>query len=239
MELLDQMKELAAKYNYFMINEIPENVLVDKYFAENFQYEKNRFNNVNIPEGLLKCENIIFGVFAEVRQQLKSITKEHELFHIDNFKILIYSEKANCLLQLLKNNKDKYYLHPIYEVLNKLQINTSYEQRKPFINEIFEPNYIGVFTEKKINDWVEYCNQYINALQLCEDKIHSEKNANELIIQNTIDSLPYAKVSKYHNTTDIETKLFRMRFNLLNNGAYLINQIEFKGSLNDIISLQL
>lgn len=239
MELLDQMKELAAKYNYFMINEIPENVLADKYFAEHFQYQKDRFSNVNIPEGLLKCENIIFGVFGEVRQQFKSITKEHELFHIDNFRILIYSEKANCLLQLLKNNKDKYYLHPIYEVLNKLQHKTSYEQRKPFVNEIIEPNYIGVFTEKKINDWIEYCNQYINALQLCEDKIHSKKSTNELTIQSTIDSLPYAKVSKYHNTTDIETKLFRIRFELLDNGAFLNKKIEFKGSLNDIISLQL
>jgi len=234
------VKEIAAQYNYFTIDSIPKNILSDPYFAENFKYKEDMYAKVQIPEGLKNIKGIQVEVFAKVREQFVNFTdpQKHELYYIDNFYVCIYSEKSNCLLQLMNSN-GKYYLYPVYEIVNKLQHNTTYQQRKPFTDELHEPNKIGVFTDNKVAAWITYCNDYVVAITAAKNFVNDGKLVNETKISDTILSLPDAKVQKFNEYIIIETKLFRIEFRLLDNGTYLSQKIQYKGGLNDIINLQL
>lgn len=235
--------EIAKQFNYFTFENMPENVLNDKWFKDRVDFKKEQFNRISIPDGLLKLEDIEVCIFAKVREQFlnnfkNSEIKEHELFYIDNFYVCVYVEKYDCFMQLMQTG-DKFHFFPVYELINKLQMATSDEQRKPFLDNVKQPNEIGVFTAKKINDYAIYCNNYISALTECNKAVKNKKAENEAKIKTTIDALTGCKVSNYNNTTKIQTKLFKIRFELLENGAYLSQTIDYIGGLNDIINLNL
>lgn len=234
METTEKMLKLAESYNYFTFDNIPQKVLSDKWFSERIDWKREQFDKMQIPEGLAKIQGIKVCIFAKISEQFTNVEKEHELYYIDNFYICIYSEKSNSLLQLMCN-KDKYYLHPIYDIVNRLQMNTEYRQCEPFIKAIPEPNLIGVFTEKKVNDWIIYCNEYVAALVACSDFVNDKKATNEAKVQATIEALKGCKVKKYNNTTYIETGLFNIVFELLDSGTYLSQKITYNGGLDGII----
>lgn len=240
---MSKIQEIAAQYNYFTFDNMPENVLSDPWFKEKQDFKKEQFNKVVIPEGLQNLEGVEVCIFGSVKEQFlnnfkQPEVKEHELFYIDNFYICVYVEKYDSFMQLMQN-RGKYHFFPVYEVINKLQRNTSYEQRKPFLSKVIQPNEIGVFTAKKVNDYATYCNEYIKAVNECNAAVNNKKAENEAKIKATIEALDGCKVSKYHNTTNIETKLFRINFELLDNGSYLSQKIEYKGGLKEIIDLNL
>jgi len=236
----------AANYNYFTLDAIPQNVLSDKWFIDDLQFKESQAQKIQIPETLLNCKNIEVGIFAKVRQQFKNNfkdeIKEHDLFYIDNFYILVFDSKTNFICQLMTvecGPKKQFSLYPLHEVMNLLQKNSSYEQTKTFLEPIKKPNYIGVFTEKKVQSWLTYCAELIQATEDCKLSIENKGNENKLKIENTIKALPGCKVERYNNYTILTTKLFSIDFELQNNGAYLRQKIEFRGNLKDIINLEL
>jgi hypothetical protein len=100
------------------------------------------------------------------------------------------------------------------------------------------PNEIGVFTLNKIKQWFEYCNQYVILLQDKKKEIEGKLNDNQTIIDNFIASIKTEKkISTYQNRTYIDTKYFNVIFELLDNGSYLSKKIEYKGSLNDTLTI--
>ena len=230
----------ASEYNYYTLENIPVNVLADEWFAKSYDFKKELFAKNSIPEGLESIPDIEVYAFAKVNEQFKNNfkdeAKEHELYYIDHFYTLIYSEKLNLLCQLMNRN-GKYYLFPLYDVVNKLHHKTSYEQRKPFLSQIKEPNMIGVFTAKKINDWLNYCIDYVAKCEECLNSVTNKSSENQKIIDETIKSLGGCNVHKYNNSTEIQTPLFRITFELLDNGAYLRKKIEYTGTIGDIIKI--
>ena len=228
--------QIAVKYNFFQLSNLPEHVMQDKYFSERFADYSAIFDRHKVPEGLGGLKNVEVGVFAEVLEE-KNHKGEHELYYIDHVYTLAFS--PNCEVPLmLAQSKGKYYFHPIYAAVREIQASTTYKQREPYISPIHEPNRIGVFTEKKIADWVEYCNVYIEACKKCSFDLRSKEQENKQYIKSVIDALPDAKASTVRNWTTIETKLFYIEFELLNGGDYLSKKVTFKGSIRDIIRLQ-
>ena len=231
----------ASELNYYTLETIPQNVLNDDWFAKSYEFKTEQFNKIIIPNELKNIDDIEVFVFAKISEQFENnfkdeTIKKHELYYIDNFYILVYSKKLDLICQLMNRN-GKYCFHPLYEVLNKLQYKTSYEQRKPFLNQLKEPNQIGVFTPKKVNDWLLYCIDYIAKSKECLNSINSKLIENQKIIDDTIKSLKGCEVRKYHSSTVIKTPLFTISFELLNNGSYLSQKIKYTGTINDIIKL--
>jgi hypothetical protein len=237
----EKMLQIAASYNYFTPENLPENIKNDAYFADHYSHFYGRLNSVLIPEGLDLFPEFDICVFMAVRQNFKNMTNDHESYYLDNCYLCIYSEKHDLLLQVQSNNltKGKYYLYPIYPMINKLQRFTSYDQRKPFLKDLKEPNNMGAFSVKKLNDWFAYCNDYITAHNKCNDFMNDKKAQNLAFIQETINSLPYAKVQSYQDRIYITTPNFEIKFELCDNSTYLHQQIRFTGTLQTIIEKKL
>lgn len=241
MKATQNMLNLAAKFKFFAPDAIPAMYFEDEYFRTNFDNKNNNdyWRKKNIPDFLLNSELFQIGEFCEIREQLKNFTNEHELYFIESYCILVWCKGATNLMLLRKSWKnDKYTLFPIYNVVNKITYKLQRSQYNEYTKKVIEPNNIGVFTEKKVLNWVQYCNDYINALKQCENDILRKKNENQLKIDNTIKSLPNSKVRIYKNYTTLETEYFNIDFQLLNNGEYLDTKITYKGGLKGIIDLQ-
>lgn len=236
MKTTKQQNKYAEQLNLYQFDSIPQHILEDKYFSENFKHKKEIFNKVSIPDGLSKLKGITVGVFAKVSEQFVNFTNEHELYYIENVYVLVGVEEEDELYQI-NNDKGKYCLSPIYQLVNQVQRNTSYKQRKLFLELLKEPNRIGVFSTKKVLDHVQYCKDYLTACLECEKSIENKKNENQLVIENFVNSLKNATVSKYQNRTTVENDLFCVVFELLDNGNYLNTKITYKNGLDGILEI--
>jgi hypothetical protein len=100
-----------------------------------------------------------------------------------------------------------------------------------------EPNYIGVFTEKKINDWFDFCDK---EAELNKQIVSSSEGKNKEIeeqIQSFIGSVP-CTVQKWANNTEVRTKHFNVVFTHDKSSQYLSHKVTFSGSLKDITKLE-
>ena len=228
--------EKAAKIGYYQFENLPEHVKNNPYFKENY-LNPEKWEKWVAPD-FFNTSKYEIGMFAKVRTQYKNFSDEIELYYIDYFVILLFDDSLDFPL-IMKNDwrTKKYHFHPVYELINKLTLKISYEQQKPFLAEIKKPNKIGVFSDKKLADWVEYCREYVFALEKCNDTITGKKTENQKYIDSVVNSMLGAKIDTHKNYTTIENKLFRIEFALLENGAYLQKKIEFKGAIEDIIKL--
>ena len=229
--------QLAAKYNFFQLSNIPDHIRNDNWFSERLEDYKLAFERTKLPDGLTQLKNVEVGVFGEATKDT-NYKGEHRAYYFKDWYILVFSPNCEVPLMLM-SYKGKHYLHPIYSFVRQVQGVTTSEQRKPYLSKIAEPNRIGVFTERKIADWVEYCNLYIDACKQSSDALQSKEQENKKYIQSVIDSLPGAKIETVRNWTTIETKLFSIEFELLDGGGYLNKKVGYKGSIEDIIRLQL
>jgi len=228
--------EKAAKFGYYQFENLPEHVLRDSWFNERYS-NPDKWERWAAPDffGTSRYE---VGIFARVRSQYKNFSDEIELYYIDCFVILLFDDSLDFPL-VMKNDwrTKKYIFYPVYELVNKFRLNASYAQQKPFLDEIKKPNNIGVFSDKKIAAWVEYCREYVLALEKCNDTITGKRTENQKYIDSVVNSMPGAKIEKYSNYTIIENGIFRIEFALLKNGAYLQKKIEFNGTIEDIVKL--
>jgi hypothetical protein len=141
-------------------------------------------------------------------------------------------ESENGTLCMLGSNKGKFYLHPYYGHERGL----NYVQKGEYFNMPQEPNKIGVFSEKKVNDWVKYCDEYVQAIKEAKQRLEAKNKEASNAIESFIASLNNPSVSRYSNRVSVETDLFRVVFELYESG-YLSKKIEFKGGLNDIAKI--
>lgn len=232
------IEEIAANYSYFTFDSMPEYVKNDDYFSRQLEWKTKQFYQINIPDGILACKNVRVGVFAEVREQFKNITNEHELFYIEHFPILIFSEKISIPLMLMRD-REKFYLHPLYSEVYKAQGNTTYNQRRERMSRLKEPNKIGVFTENKISAWVDYCIEYLAACNEVRLAVENKKAENLAYIESVIAATDCKAVERYHDITVIKTNYFSIEFELQDNGNYLRKKITFNGTIETIIQNKL
>jgi len=228
--------EKAAKFGYYQFENLPEHVLRDSWFNERYS-NPDKWEKWAAPD-FFNTSRYEIGMFAKVRTQYKNFSDEIELYYIEKFNVLLFDDSLDFPL-IMKDDwrTKKYIFYPVYELVDKLRLKISYDQQKPFLDEIKKPNNIGVFSDKKIAAWVEYCRSYVSALEKCNDTITNKKIENQKYIDSVVDSMPGAKIGKHNNYTIIENRLFRIEFALLENGAYLQKKIEFKGTIEDIVKL--
>jgi hypothetical protein len=229
------LKQLATQFSMYQLDNIPAHVLNDSWFADRLDWYKERFEKKVNP--LINIQGIESGVFLEVKQQKKNYSDEHDLYFVDQEYILVKLDNSDTIL-LLMCNRNKYHFYPLYSVVNLLTWKMTSIQINEATKVLKSPNEIGVFTLNKIKQWFEYCNQYVILLQDKKKEIEGKLNDNQTIIDNFIASIKTEKkISTYQNRTYIDTKYFNVIFELLDNGSYLSKKIEYKGSLNDTLTI--
>lgn len=229
------LKELTSKLNLFQFSDIPSEYISTQILSgSTYNYSEKVNNDYTLPSELLK--NITHGLFWECRKQYKnSEPNEVELYYIDGSRLLFLTPKGN-LVRLCKT-KDKYSFSLDYSYYHKVQNIDYYQREKAFKDSgLIEPNYIGVFTEKKINDWLNYCdakNEIHEQIILSADSKNTEI---EKEIQSFIDSVK-CKVSKWSDNTEVRTDLFTVVFTHSKKSQYLSKKITFTGELTDITNI--
>ena len=215
---------LAAKFNFFSKENIPAE------FREYWNLSPRiRGEHIIIPEGLKNLKNIEVDLFFKC-------VKEEEYNTIQGNYILV-KLKSSDLLCVLNSYKEKYRLHPYWEYIREAGLGLDSYKISKITNEQISPNKIGVFTEKKISDWVTYCENYINALKTAAQTVESTNNKHKKEIEdfiNSLDKVKEVRVERYENRTTVYTPLFTVDFKLFSGSGYLEKKIVFSGNINDV-----
>jgi len=238
---MNNLKTLAAQDNLFLIDEIPAKYFENEYFANNFEYYKTKQNShiKELPEFLQQNKNLECGLFYEVRTQYVNNSNEIELYYIENCYWCVKHKDFNFYTFLIcnYNTKGKFYFMLPYTFYNKFH-KISNELKKQATKNIIEPNLIGVFTDKKISDWFNYCNKFMNAYNTLKIEVDAKNNDLQSEIDVFISSLNgKCKVTKHSNRTYIDTSFFSVIFELYADQNYLSKKIEYKGGLDNVTKI--
>jgi hypothetical protein len=175
--------------------------------------------------------------FYRCYEQEENFSDKIELYVIERGADHIFLSPKGHLCRLLCN-KNKYAFHPHYAYLRKWS-DISHHLKKEAIKEagLSEPNRIGVFTEKKVLQWLQYCDTYIEVMEALCKKADSRNDEIEAEIKTFIQRSG-GNVSTYHNITDVTVKgLFEVRFEHNKESQYLSTKIEFRGAASDLLNL--
>lgn len=232
---MKSLKQIAAEYNLYQIEDIPET-----HKNERFDW-KIKINLKEIPEFLKTMRGIEAGLFYECRVQYKNHfgdtpdPKIVDCYYIEQSYILIKSNNSENIL-MLNINKGKYYLHLYYGLMRKYNVVSSYIIYDA-AKQIKEPNLIGVFTEKKVQDWIEYCDKFIATNEAVLAEVNEKNKEIEDQINSFINDISGCKVERYKSSTYVKTKLFDVIFEHNKEQKYLRTKIEFKGGLADVVKI--
>lgn len=235
---MKNLTALAAGINCYKSNEMPSHYFENKYFSENFEHATNKsYDKKEIPAFLSSMPNIEVGIFFEVRRQNVNHSEDLECYYIEHSYVFCKHIDSETVCLLRKDRNDKFSFMPNYTALNKYNsLDTS--EKHTLTSKIKEPNLIGVFSEKKVIEWLTYCSDYITALEgfrsIVLNKVQEQQNA----ISSFIYSLNgKCKVEIFRNSTTIETKLFTITFNLDKSNGYLRSDIITNCTLLDVVKI--
>jgi hypothetical protein len=230
---------LAAEINCYKKNEMPAHYFENEYFAKNFEHGTNKsYDKKEVPAFLLNMPNIEVGIFFEVRRQNVNNSTELDCYYIEHSYIFCKHKDSDnvCLLREDSRSK-KFSFMPNYTALNKYNSINSHARHEVTKN-IKEPNLIGVFTEKKVIEWLNYCNEYLVALNGLKDSVLIKINEAQISINEFIAALNgKCKVSIWQNTTTVETAHFTVNFKIDKTTGYFSNEIQNKCKLTDVIKI--
>lgn len=226
------LNELAAKFDLYQVKDIGEAWKKDKELFDH----RIKCGTQIIPEFMLTLPTYEVGLFYQCQIQDKGTAKE---IHYIEHSYIIVRRKDNDLLMMLKQERNnKYYLYPYYNYMHKYH-DIDYNLRNTATKGMNEPNHIGVFTEKKVNDWTEYCVKFIAAHENLLTSVNDKNTGIENEITDFIASVQPCEVDKWQNRyTDVTTEHFKVRFEHFRDQNYLNTQITFKGTLKDIAELE-
>jgi len=212
----------AAQKGYYTIDNLPTEVTANQWFKDRFEWYKTQWERFILPESL-NLDNVA---------KFMKVEKEGESFHMERIVILAFDGEN---LRSVFCYKGKYGMYPLHEDTYIYTKNIDNTERP----KLKAPNGIGVFTAKKINDWLNYCNLYVAALKELSEKNQSKETQNRQIIEQFINDIkkadPTVKVWNWSNEFRVETKNFDITFKLLDKGTFLSREVRFKGELSDII----
>ena len=234
---MNNLKTIAAQFNLFEENNLPQDY---QNYWDNQMNEYNKAKGVVLPQFLVDNSNFEIGLFFKCEVQDKETENEYK--YIEHSYILVKSKDSEiiCILQFDSKSK-KYYLHPYYELIAKFNRGLSSYERQDVYNKLreIEPNYIGVFTEKKLNDWLNFCTIKLKALEDKYNEVCGKNEEGRQTVLNFIKSLNgKCEVKEFKNSWFIKTKFFSVEFNLDVQSGYLDKKIRFEGNLNDIIEIE-
>lgn len=233
---------LAAKEGLFTVNNIP--YTHSEYFNERIKDSKyHNGSECVIPDYLTDNKNIECNIFFECKIQDEGTPEQ--LYFIERYYILLKRKDDNffCMLQSGYHTKGKFYLHPFYS-FTKFAYKIENYKRTEAIKKLSEPNLIGVFTDKKIDSWFNYCNGYINTLKGLLNTVEDKNKEQRELVNNFYTSLKDDNKSTHTYTsngdreiTTIKCNFFTVRFELYFMSGYMNKTISFEGGLNEIINI--
>jgi hypothetical protein len=220
------IREIAAMFNYYLLVDMP-----DRYKGEDFENRMPLDLHQDTVPNELRTDFTIgdeFGVFWRGVTNTNHEGNKTYAIHSDST-VLVKRKSSEVLCMLRKNKKKQWYLHPLWAYYHML-LTKKMELPK-------EPNYMGVITKKKLDAWLDYCEEYVKRARESDETI---KAANEAIEKEIADFIEDAKPkhSRYSNTIDLDTKLFSVRYTLNKDDGTCERKIKFKGTVQAIVDIE-
>lgn len=244
MKASNRLDKLAAKFNLYRADKIPAKYWNDKYFKENAPFKLGQDNLDKSPEYLTSMKGVESGTYHEVRQQtredLKTGVVTHELYHIDHSYNLMVSEDSDLLMIYIQswNSKGKFDLHPYFGEVRKFHAIDN-DLKKKALENLKEPNKVGVFTDKKVVAWFRYCQEYVAILNTLLVEVNDKNDQLEKEREEYIAQLKEAKLIRHsdNSTVYVNWNSFQIIFNHDRKRKYMSKTVEYRGNTEDVLSL--
>ena len=237
---MKNLLEVAKKLNLYTKENAPK-ILFEtqtiknsyKNFSVNYMDKINSFKPMLKNEILDKFEN---ALMFEFREQYKNNSDEVELYFVEHSHDCFLTPQNNIAILRHDYKTKKYYFAPYYSYFKDVQKVSHYKREQLKKESLKEPNCIGVFTEKKVNDWLNFVDaEILQNLQIIEeaDRLNASIEAE---INDSINKLK-GEVSRYQDTTQIKTDKFIVSFKHEKKDCYLSKKVEFSGTIEDVLRL--
>lgn len=224
---MKNLKELAAVYDCYTAEDIPE-----RYRREDSVIRSERF----IPELLLSTSGIEAGEFWCCKTETDHDGAKVYFVSPDSYKF-VKREDSEVILMLKTDRNKMYYFYPYYAQLFKYR-EISEHVKAAALKGLIQPDYIGVFTQKKVNNWVDYYDKYMSYMESLLVEGNRKNQGITKQIEDFIEALPKSKVERYENKTWVTSDPFLITFTHIKDRQYLQTEVVYKGTLNEIVMFQ-
>jgi hypothetical protein len=235
-ETLTQLQETCAKLSMYTYENIPKEWTNPQKLKGNvYDYSGRIDNKYTLPSEIL--DKYTHGLFWDCGKQFKNDNPtEVELYIIRHSTILFLSPNGN-LIRLMEHKKKYYFSLDYTHYRDVMHLSSRTKELALQASGIVEPNYIGVFTDKKINEWFKYCDDIAELHKKMISESAEENKKIENKIQEFIDSVK-CDVHKWSDKVEVKTKHFVVTFTHEKSTQYLYHKISFNGTLQDIPEIE-
>lgn len=233
-----QLQEIASKFNLFTYEGMTQEY---KDIFDNKLNDYSKKPRFTIPEFFNNNPSFEIGIYYQCKVEDARTDKEYKYIEHNYILVKYINSELIFILSDIWNKQGKFSLYPYYEYFNKFN-SISNSLKNAVREKENEPNYIGVFSDKKVIQWVTYQERQINALNALLIEVNNKNIENENFVNDFIKKLgDKATVSKWENRTqkhyNIHTALFDVYFTIHLDINYLEKKISFKGDINEIIKI--
>lgn len=225
----DKSKFQQGTFNLYTADHLPD---THREF-----YEKQQRNlpestiNPTIPE-FIRDEALVLYQSKRDTNYKGEIT-----YYLETNPIIVLVSESGIICVLRKDFQSGRYrffpYHDHYQGAHKISIG-----KRSRAIEFSEPNKIGSWTDKKVNDWIEYCEKYVEIMESLVNKYDTIHSTHAQTIQDFISDLPDCTVRKGAQQTFVDTELFDVAFTNDYGIDYLRTDIKFKGKIDDVLKIE-
>ena len=227
--------EKAQVYGYYTANNVPRDVMANEYFAQKWEDTKRRCNAMALPVGL-NPERA--GVYFKLGKETE--TSGNVFLFADCVVILVFSDKTDVPM-ILREYKGKYSLFPVWEWMLRERNSIPSGALRACSADLIEPNRIGVFTERKVNEWIDYCLAVMEREMTCINETLMKVEANKKYMRECVADFEKLGARIWGNVKNGEVWInltgFSIHLELCEYGTFLSKKVDFLGNVEDVLKM--
>lgn len=155
------------------------------------------------------------------------------------YNFLLSDSGTLCLCKKEHGKSGKYYLYPYYGYRYRCNVMDAYRVSDAEA-EVKEPNKIGVYSEKKVKDWMDYCDKvvavYDRLLKEHGEKLERAKDEFASILSQ-FDKKHIVNLNEKDFSAYIRTPNFRVSLSVNFKQGTTQNEVTFVGDIGDVIRI--
>lgn len=155
------------------------------------------------------------------------------------YNFLLSDSGTLCLCIKEYGKGGKYYLYPYYGYRSRCNVMDIHRVRDAEA-EVKEPNKIGVYSEKKVKDWMDYCDKvvavYDRLLKEHSEKLERAKDEFASILSQ-FDKKHIVNLNEKDFSAYIRTQNFRVSLSVNFKQGTMEKEVTFVGDIGDVIRI--
>lgn len=221
------LKELAANFNLFTFDDVPA------------KYRTNLDRVSQFSEPIPELPGLESGYFYTCTYDTDYNGKT--TFYVQSHGSILCKHPDHDFMMRLSfdSRAKKYSFFLSWEEMRKYQDISTY-LRDNALKGLDKPNMIGVFTAKKITDWVSYCAEYKRRLDALYDEVNEKNSGQVKELKDFAERMKNLgaevreRMDGKNLTLQIDTGLFDVWIKHHADQNYIEKKIRFEGEIKDV-----